>query len=792
MLKNFFTVAWRNMMKSKGYSAINIFGLALGMASAMLIGLWIYDQVTFNYYHSNHQQLAQVMTTQTFNGERGTDEAVSYPVGVELRNKWTNLFQNVSFVTWNETHVLAVGEKKISEKGIAAQPDFPRMLSLRKLEGDMNALKDPKSILLSQSVATALFGKDDPINKMVKLDNKNLLRVAGVFEDIPKNSNFNVDHFITSWDNYVANNDWVKRSEDNWGNHSWRAFVQLQPGVSHDQAIKAIEDIVVPHDHDGGHEQLTLLPMDHMRLYRDFKDGKSSGGAIKFVWMFGIIGVFVLLLACINFMNLSTARSEKRAKEVGIRKTLGSLRGQLIWQLLSESLLLALIALMVALLLTSLALPSFNKISDKDMVIPITNGWFWLLTLGFTIFTGLVAGSYPALYLSSFQPIKVLKGTFRVGRFASIPRKVLVVIQFTVSISLIIGTFIVYKQIQFAKNRPVGYSRAGLITADINTEDIYGHYNALRSDLLATGVVEDMAESNSSPTEISSNQIGFDWPGKDPSTQPLFAIVATTFDYGNTVKWQLKEGRDFSRNYSTDTGAFILNESAVKLIGVAHPVGMKIKWDGNKTHEVIGVVKDMLMQDPYRPVDPTIYFADFGWTQEIIVRFKPTVSAKEALEKIAPVFNQHNPGSPFTYKFTEDEFATKFADEERIGNLATVFAVLAIIISCLGLFGLASFVAEQKTKEIGIRKVLGASIPNIWRLLSTEFVVLVLISSLIATPLSWYYLHQWLIKYEYHTEISWWIFVLGAIGALIITLLTVSYQAIKAALANPVKSLRTE
>jgi putative ABC transport system permease protein len=268
--------------------------------------------------------------------------------------------------------------------------------------------------------------------------------------------------------------------------------------------------------------------------------------------------------------------------------------------------------------------------------------------------------------------------------------------------------------------------------------------------------------------------------------------VATTFDYGNTVKWQLKEGRDFSRNYSTDTGAFILNESAVKLIGVAHPVGMKIKWDGNKTHEVIGVVKDMLMQDPYRPVDPTIYFADFGWTQEIIVRFKPTVSAKEALEKIAPVFNQHNPGSPFTYKFTEDEFATKFADEERIGNLATVFAVLAIIISCLGLFGLASFVAEQKTKEIGIRKVLGASIPNIWRLLSTEFVVLVLISSLIATPLSWYYLHQWLIKYEYHTEISWWIFVLGAIGALIITLLTVSYQAIKAALANPVKSLRTE
>ncbi len=792
MLRNFFTIAWRNMMKAKGYSAINIFGLALGMASAMLIGLWIWDQLTYNHYHTNHERLAQVMTSQTFNGELGTDEAVSYPVGVELRNKWTNLFQAVSFATWNETHVLAVGEKKISEKGVAAQPEFPKMLSLRPVEGNMNALKDPHSILLSKSLATALFGKEDPMNKMVKVDNKVLLKVAGVFEDLPKNSNFTIDKFYTSWDNYVANNDWVKRSDANWGNHSWRAFVQLQPGVSDDQAIQTIKDIVVPHDQEGGHEHLTLLPMDHMRLYRDFKDGKPNGGAIRFVWMFGIIGVFVLLLACINFMNLSTARSEKRAKEVGIRKTLGSLRSQLIGQLLSESLLMSFLALIVAFLLTSIALPGFNQLSDKDMVLPITNAWFWLLTLGFTIFTGLIAGSYPALYLSSFQPIKVLKGTFKVGRFAGIPRKVLVVIQFTVSISLIIGTVIVYKQIQYAKNRPVGYTREGLVTVDINTADIYGHYNSLRADLLATGVVEDMAESNSTPTDISSNQIGFTWEGKDPNTQPLFAIVATTFDYGNTVKWQLKEGRDFSRNYSTDTGGFILNESAVKLIGIPHPVGLKIKWDGNKTHEVLGVVKDMLMEDPYKPVDPTIYFADFGWTQEIIVRFKPTVSAREALDKIAPVFNKYNPGSPFTYKFTEDEFATKFADEERIGNLASVFAVLAIIISCLGLFGLASFVAEQKTKEIGIRKVLGASVPNIWRLLSTEFVVLVLISCCIATPLSWYYLHQWLIKYEYHTEISWWIFVLGAIGALAITLATVSYQAIKAALANPVKSLRTE
>jgi putative ABC transport system permease protein len=452
--------------------------------------------------------------------------------------------------------------------------------------------------------------------------------------------------------------------------------------------------------------------------------------------------------------------------------------------------LLAFVALVVALLLTQLALPAFNQLSDKDIAIPLTNVWFWLMILGFTLFTGLLAGSYPAIYLSSFEPVKVLKGTFRVGRYASIPRKVLVVIQFSVSISLIIGTIIVYKQIQYAKNRPLGFSKDGLITVQINTEDLQGHYNALRADLLSTGAVEDMAETIGTPTLVSANRTGFTWAGKDPGSQPDFAVVSTTHDYGYTVNWQLKEGRDFSRNYTTDTGAFILNEAAAKLIGHPHPVGMKIQWDGE--HEVLGVVKDMLMGDPYKPVQPTIYYVNYGWLSNIIVRFKSTVSLRDALDKVTPIFNKYNPSSPFIYQFTSDAFAVKFADEERVGNLASVFALLAITISCLGLFGLASFVAEQRTKEIGIRKVLGASVPNIWKLLSTEFVVLVLISSLIAIPLSWYFLHQWLIKYEYRTDISWWIFVLGALAALFITLVTVSYQAIKAALANPVRSLRTE
>jgi ABC-type antimicrobial peptide transport system permease subunit len=467
------------------------------------------------------------------------------------------------------------------------------------------------------------------------------------------------------------------------------------------------------------------------------------------------------------------------------------LRRQLIGQFLSESLLIALLALVVAIGLVALLLPFFNSLSDKEMSIPWTNPAFWTLTLIFTFFTGLVSGSYPAFYLSGFEPIKVLKGTFRAGRFASLPRKVLVVIQFTVSITLIIGTIIVYRQIQFAKNRPVGYTREGLITVMINTPDLQGKYNTLRDELLRTGVLENMAESSSPVTGIWSNQIGFEWKGKDPNTTPLFGIVAATHDYGKTIGWTIKEGRDFSRNFTTDSGALILNESAAKLTAMKNPVGQLIKWN-DKERPVLAVVKDMVMESPYEPVKPTIFFLEYGWSSVITMRVKPTVAIRDALTKIEPVFKRFNPGSPFEYKFTDEQYAEKFENEQRIGNLATFFAILAIFISCLGLFGLASFVAEQRTKEIGVRKVLGASVFNLWQMLSKDFFALVIISCCVAIPIAWYFLHQWLQQYEYRTPVSWWVFVVAAGGALTITILTVSFQAIKAALANPIKSLRTE
>src|SRR4051812_9037138 len=425
MLTNYLKIAWRNLIKSKAYSLINILGLATGMAVALLIALWIWDELTFDTYHTNHAKLAQVMTTQTFNGETGTGQAVAMPLGNELRTKYASDFKNVSMASWNFGHILAVGDKKISKEGMWVEPNFPTMFSLKMLKGSINGLADPSSILLNESVAKALFGNADPINKTVKLDNKETYKVAGVFEDLPHNTTLYKTTILLSWNKYITTEEWMKNAMTQWGNHSWQAFVQVNDHVDIARTSAKIKNASMVHldAAKGGKEELVLQPMDNWRLYSEFKNGKVVGGRIQFVWLFGIIGVFVLLLACINFMNLSTARSEKRAKEVGIRKTVGSLRKQLIGQFLSESVVVSLFALVFCICLVQLLLPFFNRMADKEMSIPWSNLFFWIFILGFTIFTGLVSGSYPAFYLSGFQPIKVLKGTFRAGRFASLPRK---------------------------------------------------------------------------------------------------------------------------------------------------------------------------------------------------------------------------------------------------------------------------------------------------------------------------------------------------------------------------------
>jgi putative ABC transport system permease protein len=674
------------------------------------------------------------------------------------------------------------------------EQNFPSMFSVRMLKGNINALSDPSTILINASLAKTFFGDADPINKTIRLDNKDNYKVAGVFEDFPHNTTLNDTKLLLPWKKYITTEKWLKDAATQWNNHSWQAFAQVADKINMDKETEKIKNVVMVHKNEKteGKEQAYLFPMNKWRLYSDFKDGMPTGGRIQFIWLFLIIGVFVLMLACINFMNLSTARSEKRAKEVGIRKTVGSVRGQLIRQFLSESVLVAFVSLVFSILFVVLLMPLFNKLADKNIELPWTSFFFWLIMLTFTFITGLISGSYPALYLSRFDPIKVLKGTYRVGRFASLPRKILVVVQFTFSIALIIGTVIVYKQIQYAKNRPVNYRNEGLISINMSTPDLYGHYDAIRSDLLSTGVVDNMAESSSPTTNVWSNQIGFNWQGKDPNSLPSFGTIAVTQDFGKTIGWQIKEGRDFSKVFATDSLAIVLNESAVKQVGMKQDiVGQTIQFN-DKNYTVIGVIKDMIMESPYKPVQPTVFLYDANWANIITIAIKHGEPIKTALSKIETVFKKFNPASPFDYTFNDEDYAKKFADEERIGRLATFFAILAIFISCLGLFGLASFVAEQRKKEIGVRKVLGASVYSLWRMLSKEFALLVFISCFIAIPLAWYYLNGWLKQYEYRTAISFWIFIASAIVALVITIITVSFQAIKAAIANPVESLRTE
>jgi putative ABC transport system permease protein len=805
MFRSYFKIAWRNLQKTPGYSFINIGGLTIGMAVAILIGLWIYDELSYNKYHRNDNTIAQVTQKHSYNGERSVQIALPRPLEFELRNKYGSNFKHIVMSFWEGEHILSAGDTKISSTGRFMQSGAPEMLSLKMIKGTWAGLKDPTSIMLSASTAKALFGDKDPMDKMMRINNRLDVKVTGVYEDLPYNTEFKNVKFLSSWDLWMANNDWMKNAIDKWGNNSFLIYVQIQSNTTFEKVsekIKLSKQQNVDSEEKKFNYEIFLNPMSRWHLYSEWKNGINVGGRIQFVWMFGLIGLFVLLLACINFMNLSTARSEKRAREVGIRKAIGSVRHQLVSQFLSESFLVVIFAFVLAVILVAVSLSWFNELADKKMTMPWINPYFWLISIGFIITTSLLSGSYPALYLSSFHPVKVLKGTFRVGRFASLPRKVLVVLQFTVSIALICGTIIVYRQIQHAKNRPVGYDRNHLLMIQIKSPDLAEKSNMISSELINAGVAVEVAKSGSPLTGVWSNNAGFNWPDKDPNKVGDFATIWITHDYGKTVGWQIKEGRDFSKEFATDSigpepdssiaYSIIVNETAVKYMGLINPVNTIIDWDGYPL-KIVGVVKDLVMESPFTPVRQTIYLVNYSAADSWInIKINPNISTGQALAKIETIFKKLVPAVPFDYKFVDTEYGLKFAAEERIGKLAAVFAVLAIFISCLGLFGLASFIAEKRTKEIGIRKVLGASVYNLWKMLSIDFMLLVVISCCIATPVAYYFLHQWLQKYEYRTVISWWIFAIAIVSALVITLLTISFQAIKAAIANPVKSLRTE
>jgi putative ABC transport system permease protein len=797
MLRNYFKIAFRNLSKNKGYTFINITGLATGMAVALLIGLWIWDELTFNRYHKNYDRIAQVWQNNVYNGVKQSQTANPAVMAEEIRNNFGSDFKYVLQSTWNFGRILTVGEKKFNKAGMYWEPEVIEMLSINLLKGDPKlALKDPYSIILSESVAETFFGKDDPIGQTMRVNNRNDVKVTGVYEDLPYSSSFREMSFIMPWSLYIIENEWIKNMDDPWDSNFTQTWAQLADNADFEQVSAKIINVKynkLSTDNDRKYKpEVFLHPMSKWRLYSEFKEGKNVGGRIEFVWMFGIIGVFVLLLACINFMNLSTARSEKRAKEVGIRKSVGSMRSQLINQFFCESVVVALLAFVLAIGFVYLALPQFNQVADKRLSLLWSSPQFWLIGIGFSLITGIVSGSYPALYLSSFQPVKVLKGTFRVGRMASIPRQVLVVLQFTVSVILIIGTIVVFRQIEFAKDRPIGYDRNGLINVYLATPDIRDHLEAVRNELKTQRAIVDMAVAGSPTTQVWNSNGGFTWQGKDPTLAVDFPNNNVSHEFGKTVGWQFKDGRDFSREFASDSSAFVINESAEKFLGFKNAVGETLNWN-EKPYTIIGVIKDMVIESPYEPVRPSLWHIDESDNTNLaILKLNPDMGAHEAIEKIKTVFNKYSPATPFSHEFVDVEYARKFSDEERIGKLASFFALLAVFISCLGISGLASFVAEQRTKEIGVRKVMGASVANLWGMLSKDFLRLVVFSLLLAMPIAWYLMSNWLQKYQYRSTMAWWIFAAAGAGALLITLLTVSYQSIKAALANPVNSLRSE
>lgn len=809
MLTNYLKIAFRTLSKNKGYAFINIGGLAVGMAVAILIGLWVYDELSFDKDFSKYDRIAQIRHVHTEPSTavvRG-NEACQIPLATALKANYRSYFKHILLGFWPGEYTVADGLKKYTQKGKFIEGGVIDMLSLQMLSGSPTALNDPHAVILSKSAAEAIFGYTDPLGKALKLDNRMDVIVTGVYADLPTNSTYGPIQFFAPWALWVSSNDWVKHAQTDWGQSAFPIDVQIADNTSMETVDAAIHDFYqknVPPDQLADARayrmEMYLYPMRQWHLYSEFKNGRPSGGRITFVWLFGIVGGFVLLLACINFMNLSTARSEKRAKEVGIRKAVGSVKSQLVNQFLSESLLVVSLAFVGALVLVIVSLSWFNELADKAIVFPWQKPAFWLASLLFLLITALLAGLYPAFYLSSFQPIKALKGTFRVGRLASLPRQVLVVVQFMVSVVLIIGVLIVYKQIQYVKNRPVGYERAGLLSIPLNDPNYKGKEEVIERELIATGMVSQVAFSSSPLTNVWNNIGNFDWDDKARKAESSFAVTDISHQFGQMAGWQFLAGRDFSKAFATDSGAVIINETAARYLGLKKrngqwPTGAYIRQpDFHWKRQIIGVIKDMVMDSPFEPVKRSFYFLDptYSAASRLNLRLKTTVSAQTALPKIEAVIRQTVPSALFTYSFVDQDFAAKFSTEHRIGRLSSVFAGLAILISCLGIFGLASFVAEQRTKEIGVRKVLGASVLTIWALLSRDFVVLVSIAFVVASPLAWYFLDGWLGQYTYHTELSWWVFAVSGVGALVITLLTVSFQSLKAALMNPVKSLRSE
>jgi len=790
MIKNYFKIAWRNLLHNKTFSLINIFGLALGMTCSLLIMLWLKDELKKDKFHANDKRLFRVMENQYYSGDISTFPS-SPGILAENIVKDVPEIEMASQMLWEEQPLFTVGDKFDKEKGRYVQKDFLRMFSFKLAKGDAGtALARPDAVVISKSLADKYFKGEDPIGKMIKIDNKENVIVTGVLDEIPELSSLKFD-FLLSYDIWFKKNDWAKE----WDNNGPRCYVMLAPNASVDKVNAKIKNYIKSKKKDSNVE-LFLQNYGESYLYSNWDNGKQAGGRIEYVRIFSVVAIIILLIACINFMNLATARSLRRAREIGVRKVVGAGKRQLVAQFIGESTFVSFLAILLSLLIVALIIPSFNELTDKKLSIDLTDPSFLLILLGLTVVTGVISGSYPALFMSTLRPIVVLKGILKFKAGATYFRKGLVVFQFALSIILILGMIVIYRQINFINNKNLGFAKEDLLYMPLEGP-MAKNFMAFKEELLKQPGIKNISSAQSSPLEVGSSTQGVRWPGKDTTKLILFSNNPITYDYLKTMGIELIAGRDFDPSFSLDTMNYLVNEAAARKIGYKDPVGKELTMWGDKG-TIIGLMKDFHHNSLHVPIEPLIlrlfkgsWVSEGGYWGNVIIRTENGKS-KQAIASMEKVFKQFNPGFPFKYYFTDDEIAKNYKAEHTVSKLSKYFAFLAIFISCLGLFGLVTFTAEQKTKEIGIRKVLGASVTGIVRMLSKDFLKLVLIATIIAFPVAWWLMHTWLDDFAYRIDIGWWVFVVAGIAALLIALLTISFQSIKAAIANPVKSLRTE
>jgi ABC-type antimicrobial peptide transport system permease subunit len=787
MIRNYFRIAWRNLVRNKAFSFINILGLALGLACSLLMILWVQDEKSVDGFHANSNELYQVYLRQSSEGKVNAGYLTQGPLAAALKKEVPEIAYASGFQAYPPV-ALRVDDKVMKITGAYAGADFLQMFSYPLLQGTKaSALDKPGTIAISKHLAELFFGSpEQALGKILRYEDTVSLSVTAVYE-VPANSSQQFD-FLRNWDDFTRDNAWTKT----WGSFSPLTYIRLRDNADPDKVAAKIKDFVYNYQprNNSSYTELGLQPYSEKYLHAIFSNGVPDGGRIEYVRLFTLLAIFIMLIACINFMNLATARSVKRAKEVGVRKVVGALRSSLIIQFIGEALLLAFLSLVIALLLVVLLLPAFNQLSGKQLSLPLSQPIFWATLLGLTVLTGFVAGSYPALFLSSLNPVKVLKGSLKFGPGATHFRKGLVVFQFTLSILLMIGMFVIYRQMDYVQTKNLGYDRQNLIYIPLEGKLIskYDVFKETAGNLPGVLAISKMKET---PTVIEHHKDGINWSGKDPNDAASFADAAVGYDFIKTMHLTLLEGRDFSRMFGNDSGSYILNESAVKRIGYEHPVGQPFTL-GNVPGTIVGVLKDFHFNSMHDAIEPLVIRLDEKPKWGTVLVRAAEGKTTPVLAGLAGICKNLNPNFPFTYQFSDEEYTKLYKSEQMVGLLCNYFACLAVFISCLGLFGLAMFTAAQRTKEIGVRKVLGASESNIFLLLSAGFLKPVFTGMLIAFPLAWYTMSQWLNHFAYKTDLEWWIFGGAGLVTIIIALLTVSFQSIRAAAMNPVKSLKTE